>query len=63
LKGSRRPSSLASTPYASHVEGMNCIQPSAPADDTFRLRPYAVSISLIAARISHGTPYRRPAAW
>ena len=30
---------LASTPYIFQVAGMNCIQPTAPAEETFRLRP------------------------
>ena len=33
------PSRLASVPYIFQVAGMNCIQPCAPADETFRLRP------------------------
>jgi hypothetical protein len=32
-------SPLASTPYCFQVAGMNCIQPSAPALETLRLRP------------------------
>ena len=39
LYGSRLPSWLASVPYSYQVAGMNCIQPSAPADETLRLRP------------------------
>jgi hypothetical protein len=39
LYGSALPSPLASTPYARHVGGMNCIHPSAPAELTLRLRP------------------------
>ena len=35
----RAPSWLPSTPYCFHVAGMNCIQPSAPAEETLRLRP------------------------
>jgi hypothetical protein len=30
---------LASVPYIFQVDGMNCIHPSAPAEETFRLRP------------------------
>ncbi len=39
LYGSFLPSLFASTPYIRHDDGMNCIHPSAPAEDTFRLRP------------------------
>jgi hypothetical protein len=42
---------------------MNCIQPSAPAVDTFRLVPNAVSILLIEASTCHGMPYWVPQAW
>jgi len=42
---------------------MNCIQPIAPAEETLRFVPNAVSISLIAARISQRMPYWMPAAW
>ena len=42
---------------------MNCIQPIAPALETLRLVPKAVSILLIEARISHGIPYSVPQAW
>ena len=42
---------------------MNCIQPRAPAEETFRLVPNAVSIRLIDARTSQGIPYSVPHAW
>ena len=58
-----RLSPLASTPYASQVEGRNCIQPTAPAVETLRLVPKAVSIRLIAASTSQGIPYWVPQAW
>ena len=58
-----RPSLLASTPYISQVAGMNCIQPSAPAVETLRLVPKAVSIRLIEASTCHGIPYWVPQAW
>ena len=57
-----RPSLFASTPYASQVAGMNCIHPWAPAVETFRLVPKAVSIRLIEASTYHGTPYSVPQA-
>ncbi len=41
---------------------MNCIQPSAPAEETPALRPKSDSISLIDANTSHGTPYCAAAA-
>ncbi len=58
-----RPSPLASTPYIFQVEGMNCIQPTAPAVETLRLVPKAVSIRLIPASTSQGIPYWVPQAW
>ena len=58
-----RPSPLASTPYISQLEGMNCIQPIAPALETLRLVPKAVSILLIEASTSQGIPYSVPQAW
>ena len=42
---------------------MNCIQPIAPADETFRFVPKAVSIRLIEARTCHGMPYSVPQDW
>ncbi len=42
---------------------MNCIQPIAPALETLRLVPNAVSILLIEARICQGIPYSVPQAW
>src|SRR5215204_265111 len=62
LYGSLRPSPLASAPYACQVEGMNCIHPRAPAEDTLRLVPNAVSILLIEARTCQGMPYSVPQA-
>src|SRR3954451_15983276 len=63
LYGSLRPSPLASTPYASQLEGRNCIQPTAPALETLRLVPKPVSILLIEASTSQGMPYSAPQAW
>src|SRR3954453_8696894 len=62
LYGSLRPSPFASIPYAFQVDGMNCIQPTAPAVDTLRLVPNAVSILLMLASTSHGIPYWVPQA-
>src|SRR4029453_15142006 len=42
---------------------MNCIQPSAPAEETFRLVPKAVSILLIPASTSQGIPSSVPQDW
>ena len=42
---------------------MNCIQPRAPAVETLRLVPKAVSIRLIEASTCHGIPYWVPQAW
>src|SRR3954453_16699370 len=42
---------------------MNCIQPSAPADETFRLVPKAVSILLMEASTCHGIPYSVTKDW
>ena len=42
---------------------MNCIQPIAPALETLRLVPKAVSILLIEASTSQGIPYSVPQAW
>jgi hypothetical protein len=39
LYGSAYPDPVASTPYFFHVEGKNCIQPTAPALETDRFRP------------------------
>ena len=50
------PSPLASTPQRTQVEGMNCIQPIAPAELGPMLRPKFDSILLIAASTCHGIP-------
>src|SRR5207253_4383409 len=50
-----------STPQRSHVDGMNCIQPIAPAELGPMFSPKFDSILLIAARTSHGIPYAAPA--
>ena len=42
---------------------MNCIQPIAPADETLRFVPNAVSIRLMEASTCHGIPYSVPQAW
>ena len=42
---------------------MNCIQPSAPAEETFRLVPKAVSILLMEASTCQGIPYSVPQDW
>src|SRR5437660_12503420 len=59
--GSATPLPSASVPHRSHVEGMNCIQPIAPAELGPMLRPKLDSILLIAASTFHGTPYAWPA--
>ena len=46
----------------SHVVGMNCIGPWAPATEVPRIRPMLVSMKLIAARYSQSTPNRASAA-
>src|SRR3954466_7670595 len=61
LRGSASPLPSASVPQRSQVEGMNCIQPIAPAELGPMLRPKFDSILLIAARTFHGTPYAAPA--
>ena len=61
FQGSARPSPFASTPQRSQVEGMNCIQPIAPAELGPMLRPKFDSTLLIAASTCHGTPYSAPA--
>src|SRR5215213_858621 len=55
------PSPSASTPQRSHVDGMNCIHPTAPAELGPMLPPKFDSILLIAARTFHGIPYALPA--
>src|SRR6266545_2073666 len=59
--GSATPSPFASVPQRSHVEGMNCIQPIAPAELGPMLRPKFDSILLIAASTCQGIPYAVPA--
>src|SRR5437764_4746034 len=60
--GSATPSPFASTPQRSQVDGMNCIQPIAPAELGPMLRPKSDSTLLIAASTVHGMPYCCPAA-
>src|SRR5438046_762845 len=59
--GSATPSPFASTPQRSQVDGMNCIQPIAPAELGPMLRPKFDSTLLIAASTCHGTWYSAPA--
>src|SRR5205823_3527864 len=59
--GSATPSPFASTPQRSQVEGMNCIQPIAPAELGPMLRPKFDSTLLMAASTCQGTPYPVPA--
>ena len=54
--GFASPSPSASVPQRSHVDGMNCIHPTAPAELGPMLRPKFDSILLIAPSTSHGTP-------
>src|SRR5215470_8610269 len=67
--GSATPSPLPSVPYWSQVEGMNCIQPIAPAELGPMFRPKFDSILLIAASTFHGMAYewpafcQRPSSW
>src|SRR3954464_1037851 len=56
------PSLSASSPQRSHVEGMNCIHPIAPAELGPMLPPKLDSTLLIAASTCHGIPYAFPAA-
>src|SRR6058998_1211470 len=51
----------ASTPQRSHVSGMNCIHPTAPAELGPMFRPKFDSILLIAASTCQGIPYVPPA--
>src|SRR5271169_7012963 len=46
----------ASMPQVAHVDGMNCMGPSAPALDGPSLAPSPLSISLIAASTVHDRP-------
>ena len=50
------PSPSASRPQRSHVDGMNCIQPTAPAELGPMLPPKFDSILLIDASTFHGMP-------
>src|SRR3954465_12880393 len=59
--GAATPSPPASTPQRSHVDGMNCIQPTAPAELGPMLPPKFDSILLIAASTFQGIPYAAPA--
>src|SRR3954470_14386042 len=59
--GSATPSPSASRPQRSQVDGMNCIQPTAPAELGPMLPPKFDSILLIAARTFQGIPYAAPA--
>ena len=59
--GSAIPSPSRRVPQRSHVSGMNCIQPTAPAELGPMLRPKFDSILLIAASTCHGIPYAAPA--
>src|SRR3712207_7014153 len=52
--------SSASSPQRIQVDGMNCIQPSAPAELGPIVRPKSDSSLLIAPSTSHGTPYAAP---
>src|SRR5205823_14620160 len=61
--GSATPSPFASTPQRSQVDGMNCIQPIAPAELGPMLRPKLDSTLLIAASTCHGIPYCAPACF
>ena len=57
------PVAVGVQPVRCQLEGRNCIQPSAPALEMFRLVPKPVSILLIAASTSQGMPYSVPQAW
>src|SRR6266496_4485128 len=59
--GSAIPSPSASTPQRNQVEGMNCIQPTAPAELGPMFWPKFDSILLIEASTCHGIPYAAPA--
>src|SRR5205823_11425194 len=55
------PSPFASVPQRSQVDGMNCIQPIAPAELGPMLRPKFDSTLLIAASTCQRIPYAAPA--
>src|SRR6476660_7766664 len=59
--GSATPSPSASTPQRSHVDGMNCIQPTAPAELGPMFCPQLDSILWSEARTCNGIPYGDPA--
>src|SRR5438132_8594809 len=59
--GSAIPLPSASTPQRSQVDGMNCIQPTAPAELGPMFPPKLDSILLIAASTCQGMPYVDPA--
>src|ERR671915_385555 len=61
FQGSAMPSPSASSPHRSQVDGMNCIQPTAPAELGPMFCPKFDSILLMEARTCHGMPYARPA--
>src|SRR6185312_14711727 len=61
LHGLAIPSPFASTPQRSQVDGMNCIQPIAPAELGPMFWPKLDSTLLIAARTFQGMPYAAPA--
>src|SRR3954469_19225016 len=61
FQGSAIPSPFASVPQRSQVEGMNCIQPIAPAELGPMFRPKFDSTLLIAASTCHLIPYEAPA--
>src|SRR3954447_14314171 len=59
--GSAMPLPSASVPHRNQVDGMNCIQPIAPAELGPMFWPKLDSILLIAASTCHGIPYAAPA--
>src|SRR5947207_7588274 len=59
--GSAIPSPFASTPQRSQVDGMNCIQPIAPAELGPMFSPKFDSTLLIAASTFQGMAYAAPA--
>src|SRR3954453_18999971 len=61
FQGSATPSPSASRPQRSHVDGMNCIQPTAPAELGPMFSPKFDSILLIAASTFPGRPETAPA--
>src|SRR5437870_7051136 len=61
VHGSASPLPSASVPQRSQVDGMNCIQPIAPAELGPMFWPKLDSTLLIAASTFHGMPYAAPA--